>query len=199
MRMGDAERHPESRDRVAKDGVEDALLARLVDLAKRIRGRQAERCEAEGVSDSRFAILRAVAGVSAEGCSQKELAAQLGLSESNVCSLVERMRTAGLLFRFRCRSDRRKSVLLLTERGRELAIAVSRAQKIETEFLISVLDAAQRRELRSLLEQLHGQLDTTSRVSMPSSDVSISNHMDSSHIEAGNAAPGAGRTSRRAS
>jgi DNA-binding MarR family transcriptional regulator len=96
-----------------------------------------------------------------EGCSQTELAALLRLSESNVCSLIERMRSSGLLFRFRSKADRRKSVLILSGRGKQLAHAVSRAQNIEAALLVSALRADQQAALRDLLQQLREHLDAS--------------------------------------
>ncbi len=199
MQVGDGERHAKTRNRAGQSEGEATLLERLVELAKRIRERLAERCEAEGVSDSRFAVLRAVAGVNAEGCSQTELAAQLGLSESNVCSLVERMRSGGLLYRFRCKKDRRKSVLLLTERGRELVDAVSRAQEIETESLLSVLDGAQQRELWHLLERLHRHLDAASQLAVPSAEIAGRNRGGESPVSPAGTTSEPAQVSRRAS
>ncbi|MGE4003662.1 MAG: MarR family winged helix-turn-helix transcriptional regulator, partial [Planctomycetaceae bacterium] len=180
-------------------GGESALLQRLIDLAWRIRDRLAERCEAEGVSPSRFALLQAIADGNDDGCSQTELAAGLGLSESNVCSLVERMRTSGLLFRFRSKTDRRKSVLMLSARGRELAQAISRTQRIEAESLVSTLDAEQRVELQQLLDQWHKYLDAMPQLVVATSEESETGQWDSSSFDPAQAAPGAERTSRRAS
>lgn len=140
---------------------ERGLLDRLIELADRIRARLAGCCESEGVSASRFAVLQAIADGSEQGCSQTDLARELALSESNICALVERMREAGLLFRFRSKTDRRKSVLMLSERGRQLAQAIRRLQQIESETLLAVLDEQRRAELASLLEQLYDQLEAT--------------------------------------
>ncbi len=138
-----------------------ALIVQLVDLANCLQARLAEPCEAQGVHASRFAVLRAVANVNRDGCSQTELANQLGLSESNVCSLVERLRASGLLFRFRSKTDRRRSVLMLTERGRQLTEAISLAQAAKAVAVISVLDSGQQVQLHQLVQRLREHLDSS--------------------------------------
>ncbi len=139
---------------------ETALIEQLVDLSVRVQARLAEPCEALGVNAARFAVLRAVANVVDGGCSQSELAIQLGVSESNICALVERLRTSGLLFRFRSKTDRRRSVLMLTERGRELAQAINRAQHAQAVAVMSVFDHDQLLQLHQLLQCLHEHLDS---------------------------------------
>jgi DNA-binding MarR family transcriptional regulator len=143
------------------------LVEQLVELAKRIRQRLDERCEAEGISASRIAVLQAMIRVGDEGCSQTELAALLRLSESNICSLIERMRSSGLLFRFRSKTDRRKSVLILSGRGNQLAHAVSRAQNLEAALLVSALRADQQAALRDLLQLLRDHLDASPPIVAP--------------------------------
>lgn len=56
----------------------------------------------------------------------------LGLPESSLCTLVDRMQAEGLLYRFRSKTDRRKSLLMLTHPGRERLQAVT--NRLETLF-----------------------------------------------------------------
>ncbi len=139
---------------------ESALIDQLVELTSRLQARMAELCEARGVNSARFAVLRAIADVNDVGCSQSELASQLRLSESNVCSLVERLRSSGLLFRFRSKTDRRRSVLMLTEHGRQLAEAITLAQNAQAVDLLSVLNVGQQIQLQQLLRRLDEYLDS---------------------------------------
>lgn len=138
---------------------EPALIEQLLELTGRLHSRLAEPCESQGVSASRFAVLRAIADVNDQGCSQTQLADQLGLSESNVCSLVERMRVNGLLFRFRSKTDRRRSVLMLTDEGRQLADAIALTWDATAVDLLSVLDAEQQTQLARLVQRLSDHLD----------------------------------------
>jgi DNA-binding MarR family transcriptional regulator len=70
------------------------------------------------------------------GCSQRELATAARLPESSLCNLVDRLHLAGKLRRMRSRQDRRKSVLVLTEAGRQLIerVDVARAMLLAEWF-----------------------------------------------------------------
>lgn len=138
---------------------EAALVDQLLELTARLQARLAEPCESQGVSASRFGVLRTIADVGERGCSQKELADQLSLSESNVCSLVERMRVNGLLFRFRSKTDRRRSVLMLTEEGRQLAEAISLTWDTAAVDLLAGIDVDQQAQLQRLIWRLSDHLD----------------------------------------
>lgn len=176
-----------------------SVLERLVSVAQQIRARLAESCDAAGVNASRFVLLQAIATASDEGCSQTELASELGLSESNVCALVERLRGCGLLYRFRSKTDRRKSVLMLTERGRQLVASIAGAQQIAAGQLISVLTAAEQSELCGLLDRLQEGLDSMSQVLVRECDAPDLQGWGPSSWELSSAASSAEPTSRRAS
>ena len=143
---------------------ESALIEQLIALASQLQARISETCESLGVNAPRFAVLRAIAKESDHGCSQTELASHLGLSESNVCALVERLRSSGMLFRFRSKSDRRRSVLVLTEQGRALAEAVTRAQEAEACAVMSALDVEQQHHLQELVQRLCEHLASSTSV-----------------------------------
>src|SRR5262245_19426328 len=72
-----------------------------------------------GLNESRYNVLDALRRRGVEGCSQSELAAHLLQSESNLSTLVDRMRQAGLITRVRSESDRRATVIGVTTVGRE--------------------------------------------------------------------------------
>lgn len=138
---------------------ESALIEQLIVLAGQLQSRMSEACEAMGVNAPRFAVLRAIANENDQGCSQTDLASHLGLSESNVCALVERLRSSGLLFRFRSKADRRRSVLVMTEQGRMLAEAITRAQESEAGVLMSALTEQEQHDLQQLVERLRAHLN----------------------------------------
>ncbi|MCA9073468.1 MAG: MarR family transcriptional regulator [Planctomycetaceae bacterium] len=142
---------------------EAALVDQLLELTARLQSKLSEPCEAQGVSSSRYAALRTIADVGDRGCSQKQLADQLGLSESNVCSLVERMRVNGLLFRFRSKTDRRRSVLMLTEEGRQLAEAITLTREAAAVNLLAGFGADQQAQLQRLVWRLSDHLDAIDR------------------------------------
>lgn len=130
------------------------LIAEILELAERFREQLDEPCEQRGLSGSRFAVLRVIGQCGEAGCSQTELADQLNLSGSNVSALVEGLRKSGLLFRFRCKVDRRRSVLLLTESGREILTVLGEARRAVARSLVGRLNSTQITELRRLLGQL---------------------------------------------
>jgi DNA-binding MarR family transcriptional regulator len=84
---------------------------------------------------SRMDVLELLAGLLECG-SQSDIAANLRLSESTVCALIDRMQADGLLVRQRSVTDRRRSVLALTEQGQTLlrqAVSV-RNQRLQNAF-----------------------------------------------------------------
>lgn len=82
-----------------------------------------------GIGTTRVDVLELLAGT-LECCSQSLLARQLGLSESTVCTLIDRMQIDGLLVRQRSVTDRRRSVLAVSDLGlRLLADAASRREE----------------------------------------------------------------------
>jgi DNA-binding MarR family transcriptional regulator len=131
-----------------------ALIDLVIELAGRFHRRLSAGCAEHGLTESRFAVLRAITSQDTEGCSQNELAERLGLSESCVCALVEQMRAAGLLLRLRSRVDRRRSVLLPTEQGTALSAALMLARDEESGRLLAALSPAQRTQLETLLRIL---------------------------------------------
>lgn len=82
-----------------------------------------------GIGTTRVDVLELLAGT-LECCSQSLLARQLGLSESTVCTLIDRMQIDGLLVRQRSVTDRRRSVLAVSDLGlRLLHDAASRREE----------------------------------------------------------------------
>jgi DNA-binding MarR family transcriptional regulator len=130
------------------------LISEILDVADRLRKRLNAPCDEHDVGGSRFALLATICQAGEEGCSQTELAARLGLSESNVSALVESLRKAGLLFRLRSRTDRRRSILLLREPGQELVTLLTEARESAAEALLQRIPAPQIAELRRLLNEL---------------------------------------------
>src|SRR5262245_2121256 len=72
-----------------------------------------------GLNESRYNVLDALCRNAAGACSQTELARHLLQSESNLSTLLDRMRQAGLISRVRSESDRRVALIGLTAEGRE--------------------------------------------------------------------------------
>jgi hypothetical protein len=68
------------------------------------------------------------------------------------------MRSSQLLYRLRSKLDRRKRVLMLTERSRNLLEAAERCHDERMASLLSCFDAQQLKQFSSLLQQLQEKL-----------------------------------------
>jgi len=93
---------------------------------------------------------------SSEGISQQELADALLVTKGNVCQLLDKMETSGLLER---RPDKRVNRLFLTDQGRQVYDeVVPRHDALLAEQFQSLSETDQR-ELLRLLRQLDHSLE----------------------------------------
>ena len=92
----------------------------------------------------------------AQGISQRDLAAVLGLDPSQVVLLVDDLAGAGLVERRPSPSDRRTKLVAATEAGRALRVEAVAAVAAAEEEQLSALPAAERRRLRDLLLRVVG-------------------------------------------
>ncbi|MCA9020418.1 MAG: winged helix-turn-helix transcriptional regulator, partial [Planctomycetaceae bacterium] len=75
-------------------------------------------------------------------------------SESNICTLIERMEGDQLVIRRQSQQDRRKRVLEVTEQGAQLLERVKTFHGIVSQRLLGTLTADQRRQLNGMLQSL---------------------------------------------
>ena len=156
--MADAPQSASPAETTAAPAAGDSLAAEAIDqtlrLAAHLRGRLGDALAAAGINESRMAVLRLVGSRGEAGCSQVEIATAIGQAESSVCTLVDRMKTDGLLVRLRCQVDRRRSLLHLTEAG-VLALAAGTEQVAAVASELETLWGRRRLEpLRTLLEEM---------------------------------------------
>jgi DNA-binding MarR family transcriptional regulator len=97
-----------------------AVAEKLLRAADCLRAALAPQLADTGLNETRYGVLDSVRRLDPQGCSQTEVATRLLLSESNLSTLLERMRQDGLIARDRSRDDRRKSVIRLTGQGEQL-------------------------------------------------------------------------------
>lgn len=116
-----------------------------------------------GIGTTRVDVLELLAGAF-ECCSQTLVARQLGLSESTVCTLIDRMQVDGLLARQRSVTDRRRSVLAVSDLGQRLLneATARRDQRIRQAFqgwtpAARDSTAARLQELIGLLQRAVGE------------------------------------------
>lgn len=118
------------------------FLQRLAEAADSVRAGLLRVYVGFGLSSSGFDLLSVVAARGDAGCSQTEIATELRVAESSVCTLVDRLQAEGLLHRFRSKQDRRRSLVLLTSVGRaRLAESTASAEAALRRWLEDASDA----------------------------------------------------------
>ncbi|MBX3442403.1 MAG: MarR family transcriptional regulator [Planctomyces sp.] len=142
----------------------DALVRRLLSGARELERRLDHGFADNGLNLTRADVLDCVHAHGEQGCAQTDLAASLRLSESNICTLIERMRSDGWLFRMRSATDRRRSVVVLSPRGAEVASQLHQLRASNAERWLAGLTGGELHDLNQLLDRLLSVL----RVSPPS-------------------------------
>jgi DNA-binding MarR family transcriptional regulator len=90
----------------------------------------------------------------ADGISQRELAAVLGLDPSQVVLLVDELATAGLVERQAPEADRRTRLVVATAEGRRAREAAGEAADAAVETPLKLLGAVERDRLRDMLTRI---------------------------------------------
>jgi len=146
------------------------VVAEILKAAHRLRSTLSTHFSEFGLTDVRFAVMQIIRDSAPDGCSQSRLAEELNQSESSISTLVERMRSSQLLYRLRSKLDRRKRVLMLTERSRYLLEDAEKRHDERMASLLSCFSAEQLDQLTSLLQQIQTSLadETSQRHSLQS-------------------------------
>ena len=137
----------------------DQLATCLREAAESLQRAQGECARVNGMTESRFRILQALADHGGPECTQAELAGKLHQSESYLSSLVEQLALDGLLCRERSIRDRRKTLLGTTTEGRRLAQSVARARSRMFNRLLGSWTVDQLQEAVAALQRLARDLD----------------------------------------
>jgi DNA-binding MarR family transcriptional regulator len=112
----------------------------------------AELVAPAGVTPSEAGVIRIIARE--PGMSQSGLAQRLGIGQSRLVALLDRLEDAGLVVRVRRAGDRRVQEVGLTDAGRETAARLRRAAETQEAELTAGLDDADRERLAELLARL---------------------------------------------
>jgi DNA-binding MarR family transcriptional regulator len=145
------------------DGLPDALASRLGYLLKHAQQRLAEAAAPVmapfGIDGRELAVLTVLAARAP--LSQQEAAEELGVDRTTMVALVDALEDKGLVERHRSPQDRRRNLVLLTQRGRDSLRGAGRARdEVEREFLAPLGDTLSRQFVRAL-QVLAGYPDKT--------------------------------------
>jgi len=113
------------------------LLLRTAECLKALM--QAPTAEA-GLNESRYNVLAVLRRTTSGPCSQTELARELLQSESNLSTLLERMRKDGLISRVPSETDRRKALIGLTPAGSDALCRADQARARAARPIFHALD-----------------------------------------------------------
>jgi DNA-binding MarR family transcriptional regulator len=132
------------------------LEARVAYLLSKVGRRQsvrfAELLKPLGLRPKHFAVMNAVD--LADGPSQQQLGAALGLDPSGLISAIDELEAAGLVERRRARDDRRRHALFLTRAGRAKLARAREASRKRAQELIAPLSDAEAETLHDLLQRI---------------------------------------------
>lgn len=118
----------------------------------------------EGLNESRYNVLNFLRRAPSGTCSQTELATHLLQSESNLSTLLDRMRADGLISRVRSESDRRKTQVGLSVAGREALTRAEQARSRAATTILKILDNRSAASLCQNLERLLQRLELALRI-----------------------------------
>ena len=90
----------------------------------------------------------------ADGLSQREVAAVLGLDPSQVVLLVDELAAAGLVERQAPEADRRTRLVVATAEGRRVREVAGKAADTAVETPLQLLGSAERDRLRDMLTRI---------------------------------------------
>jgi DNA-binding MarR family transcriptional regulator len=141
-----------------RDHADIRLWLRLLYCTSRIEQQLQSRLTAEfGMSLARFDLLAQLERAPA-GLTMTELSRQMMVSNGATTSLVDRLAEDGLLRRAPHPSDRRTTIISLTEQGREKFLAIAREHEGWVIGLLEGLSAEAKAELLSGLGALKQHL-----------------------------------------
>lgn len=130
------------------------FMMRVADKMDRMSGEELARFD---LTQAQFDVLAHL--IAQEGITQQELSEKLFVTKGNVCGLIGRLESRGLVERRCDPGDRRSNLLFLTESGRKLAEEVVPAHEEFVSAQMGALNPEEQQSLRTLLRRLDKSID----------------------------------------
>ncbi|NVK55384.1 MAG: transcriptional regulator SlyA [Alteromonadaceae bacterium] len=89
-----------------------------------------------------------------EGCTQKELAATIGIEQPSLLRTLNQLEESGLIERRSCNEDARRRLLWFTVKGKSLLEDVATQAQFGRQQMLQGLNSEQRQQLSGLLEKI---------------------------------------------
>lgn len=102
-----------------------------------------------------------------DGLTASDLARDLGLDAGYLSRILRKMQARGLLVRRPEQSDRRRSLLALTDRGRQAFAPLDQGSRREISTMINPLPAAEREKLVRAMKTIHLVLGSAAEQKVP--------------------------------
>lgn len=138
---------------MSEDLPADGLGEAFGTVARRLRSAAMTAFAAYDVTPSQVRALRVVTAHDG-GVRASELAHQLKIAPRSATEVVDALEEKGLVTRSPDPTDRRATLVALTDRGRELSVEVRRMRSAESERLFERLTARDRADLGRILAKL---------------------------------------------
>ena len=137
---------------MAPDVPADALGEAFGAVARRLRAASMAAFAAYDVTPSQVRAIRVLDAHG--GVRSKELAEHLRIAPRSATEVVDALESKGLVSRSTDPTDRRATLVALTDRGRELSEEVRRLRGVESEKLFQRLTGTDRADLARILGKL---------------------------------------------
>lgn len=131
---------------------EPSLAELYLRTAHRIRRRSAPSYDQFGLTEAQARALRVISRY--ERPRMADLAQALEVVPRSITSMVDTLESAGFVARQNDPTDRRATIVVLTDAGRDVLSRVGRMRAEAAEQLFAKLGEAEQRELRRILEVL---------------------------------------------
>jgi DNA-binding MarR family transcriptional regulator len=95
------------------------------------------------------------------GCSQSEMARELGMDDSAMVAIIDELEKRGLAVRSRSTADRRRNMLSLTDEGEKLMLAMLECAKRVERPITEALSDEERETLIHLLRRAYAAIVTS--------------------------------------